>query len=167
VNQRPLFASLGLPSLLLPSQRNFCYRHPGRRQLCVDINRFGLCVDSDCLDSALCNNVHTPAFGKRSDHPLGKSPTFLGSHFSCERDKQPTFKLEINSEMLFIYRLTPRRLGFLGWIDFFDPTPISRFFGPSFSVHGLMNIKMHVYWDKSIDMHFMVLPVKFDNGLSI
>jgi hypothetical protein len=32
-----------------------------------------------------------------------KSPMFLGHHFSCERDRQPTFKSNIEAEILSIY----------------------------------------------------------------
>jgi hypothetical protein len=45
--------------------------------------------------------------------PHGKSPTFFGSQFSCERDRQPTIQFTIDLEVPFIYRLIPRRLDFL------------------------------------------------------
>jgi hypothetical protein len=79
---------------------------------------------------------HVPPFGKTTDHPLRKSSTFYRSEFSCERNKQPTVKFNIDLEVLFIYRLIPRKLGFRGWVGFFDTTPISRHLKASFSVHG-------------------------------
>jgi hypothetical protein len=54
-----------------------------------------------------------PPFGKRTAHPLGKRPTFFGSQFSCERDRQPTIQFNTDLEVPFIYRLIPRRLDFL------------------------------------------------------
>jgi hypothetical protein len=42
-----------------------------------------------------------PPFGKRTDHPLGKAPTFLGPQFFfCEQDRQPIIKFNIHSEVL-------------------------------------------------------------------
>jgi hypothetical protein len=43
--------------------------------------------------------------------------------FSCERDRQSNFKFEINSEVLFIYRLIPRAFGFLRWFAALGATP--------------------------------------------
>jgi hypothetical protein len=56
----------------------------------------------DCI----CQTSGTP-------HPLGKSSTFLGSHFPCEQDRRPIYKFEIETEVLFIYRLIPRKPDFL------------------------------------------------------
>jgi hypothetical protein len=50
----------------------------------------------------------------------------------------------------------------------FDTTPISRFYGASCRVHGLVKLKkMRVSWYQSIEMCCIVLPVKFDGMLSI
>jgi hypothetical protein len=46
--------------------------------------------------------------------PFGKSPIFLGLAFSCERDRQPTIKYNINPEVVFSYTLISRKSGFLG-----------------------------------------------------
>jgi hypothetical protein len=56
-----------------------------------------------------------------------KKSHFFEGHFSCERDGQPTFKFEIDSEVLFTYRWLSRKLDFLGWLDIFYTTPIGRF----------------------------------------
>jgi hypothetical protein len=45
--------------------------------------------------------------------PFGKSPTFLESQFSCERNRNPTIKLNMNLEVHFGYRLILKRLGVL------------------------------------------------------
>jgi hypothetical protein len=58
-----------------------------------------------------------------------KKSHFFRSPFSCERDKQPTMKFNIDTEVLFIYRLIPRKPGFRESMVFFDTTPISRFAG--------------------------------------
>jgi hypothetical protein len=87
-----------------------------------------------------------PPFGKRTDHPLGKSLTCFVSHFSCERNKQPTFKFNIEAETLFIYRLIPRMPNFLGWFAIFYTTPISRFWEASRSVHGHIQHKNACFW---------------------
>jgi hypothetical protein len=57
--------------------------------------------------------------------PLKKSH-FFGSHFSCERDGQPNFKFNIDSKVLFIYRLVPRKPDLFGLPAIFDITPIGR-----------------------------------------
>jgi hypothetical protein len=54
----------------------------------------------------------TPPF-EGSPH-LGKKSHFLGAHFSCKWDEQTNFKFEKDSEVLFIYRLIPRKPDFLG-----------------------------------------------------
>jgi hypothetical protein len=55
----------------------------------------------------------TPPSGKRTDHPLGKSPTLLESHCFSERDKQPALKFDMDLNVLSIYWLIPRKPGFL------------------------------------------------------
>jgi hypothetical protein len=55
------------------------------------------------VDGAKIKGFQTPPFGN------GRP-----SHLSCERDKQPTFKFDIDLEMFFIYHWIPRKLGFLG-----------------------------------------------------
>jgi hypothetical protein len=52
-------------------------------------------------------------------HTLGKSH-FFGAHFSCERDGQPNFKFDMNSEMRYLYRLIPRKFDFIGWLAAFS-----------------------------------------------
>jgi hypothetical protein len=83
---------------------------------------------------------------------LEKVSLFL-SHFSCERNRQPTFEFDKDLEMCFIYRLIPRKPNFVGWLVDFDTTPDSRFSGPSQSVHGRIQHIMLVYGYQSIDMH--------------
>jgi hypothetical protein len=75
---------------------------------------------------------------KKKDRQVFAFSKSLKSHFSCERDGQPTFEFDIDSEVLFIYRLIPRMPDFLGWLTIFDTTPIGRFFwgGASRSVHS-------------------------------
>jgi hypothetical protein len=87
----------------------------------------------DCLSNSAIWKV---------DYPLGKSPTFLESHSSYERDIQSTFEIDMDSEVLFIYRLIPRWPDFLGWLATFDTTWISSFFGGATrSVHGRIQPK--------------------------
>jgi hypothetical protein len=38
----------------------------------------------------------------------------------------------MDSEVLLIYRLIPRKPDFLGWLAFFDTTPIGRLWGSFF-----------------------------------
>jgi hypothetical protein len=107
----------------------------------------------------------TPPFEERTDH--GKSNHFFGTHFSYERDEQHTFKSDTDSEMFFIYRLVPRMSDFLGWLTIFDTTPNSRFLWAPRSVHGRIQHKSAFSGYQSIDMHCIMLPVKFDAGLYI
>jgi hypothetical protein len=72
-----------------------------------------------------------PPNGKWTGHPLGKSYIFLASHFSPEWDREPNFKLNMDLDVLLIYRLIPRTHDLLGYIATFGTTPISRFFKAS------------------------------------
>jgi hypothetical protein len=49
----------------------------------------------------------------------------------------------------------------------FGTTPASRFLGASRSVHGCIQHKVLVSGYQSIDTQFIVLPLKFEGGLSI
>jgi hypothetical protein len=68
----------------------------------------------------------------RKDRPCKKSH-FFGPHFSCEWDERLNFKFDTDSEVLFIYRLIPRKPDFLGWLAIFYTTPVGRFWGEGFS----------------------------------
>jgi hypothetical protein len=50
--------------------------------------------------------------GQTIHYCLGKSLTFFRSPFSCERNRQPSIKFDIDLKVLFIYRLIPRKSGF-------------------------------------------------------
>jgi hypothetical protein len=76
-----------------------------------------------------------------SNAAFEKSITFFGAHFSCEQDGQPYFKFDIVSEVLFIYRLIPRKFDFLGWLAAFCSTPINRFLWASGSAPGRIQHK--------------------------
>jgi hypothetical protein len=69
--------------------------------------------------------------------------------------------------VLFIYRRIPRNLDSLGWLAIFDTTPIGRFWGLLGAFMAAYNIKMLVSGYQSIDMHCIVLSVKFYGELSI
>jgi hypothetical protein len=60
---------------------------------------------------------------------------FFGSYFSYEQDGHPNFKFGIDLEVLFIYRLVPRKSYFLGPLAIFDATSIGRILMTSQSVH--------------------------------
>jgi hypothetical protein len=81
-----------------------------------------------------------------------KKSHFSGVHFSCERDGQPNFKFDINSEVALMYRLMPRKPHFLGLLAIFDTTPIGRFFKASRSVHSRIQHKGAGVW-VSLDRH--------------
>jgi hypothetical protein len=49
----------------------------------------------------------------------------------------------------------------------FDITPISRFLGPFLAFTDAYDIKVNLPWYHSIDMHCIVYPVKFGDGLFI
>jgi hypothetical protein len=73
--------------------------------------------------------------------PLEKI-SLVGSYFSCERYGQPTFNFDIDSWVLCIYRLIPRKFDFLGWLAAFSTTPVSGFWGASRSIHGRIQLKI-------------------------
>jgi hypothetical protein len=81
----------------------------------------------------------------------------------------PTSISDIDSEVLFIYDLIPRKFDFLERFASLGTTPISRFFGGGLlgAFMAAYNIKMLVSGYQSIYMHCIVLSVKFDGGLSI
>jgi hypothetical protein len=63
--------------------------------------------------------------------PPWKKLLFFASHFSPEWGRQPVFKLNMDLDVLLIYRLIPRTHGLLGYTATFGTTPISRFFKAS------------------------------------
>jgi hypothetical protein len=116
------------------------------------------------------NSVNTDWFcpgGSVCSIPLWKVSLFFGPHFSCEQDGQPNFKFDIDSEVLSIYRLIPRKTNFLGCLTIFDTTPICRFWGLLVAFRAAYNVKVLVYGYQSINLRFIVVPVKFDGGLFI
>jgi hypothetical protein len=56
-----------------------------------------------------------------------KTTNFFWFSFSCEQYGQPILKFDIDSEVLYIYRLKPRMVDFLRWLAAFGTTPVSRF----------------------------------------
>jgi hypothetical protein len=52
-------------------------------------------------------------------------------------------------------------------IAFFDTTPTGRFLRLLVAFTHSLDIQVHVSWYQSIGMHFIVLAVKFEDGLSI
>jgi hypothetical protein len=88
--------------------------------------------------------ILTPAIW-RKDRPWKRSYFFV-AYFFYERDGQPNFRFDIDSKVLFIYRLIPRKPNFFGRLAIFYTTPIGRFFGASRSVHGRIQHKGAVTW---------------------
>jgi hypothetical protein len=88
-------------------------------------------------------NVDSQVFGLLwTIHPIGKSLTALGCHFSCERGRPPTFRFYMAIDAFSIYRLLARKVGLLGWIAVFDTITISRFLGVSCSIYGCIQHKI-------------------------
>jgi hypothetical protein len=56
---------------------------------------------------------------------------------------------------------------FLGWLAIFGTTPIGRFWGLLVAFTTAYNIKMLVFGYQSIDIHLIVMPVNFDDRLSM
>jgi hypothetical protein len=102
------------------------------------------------LSISVLRNEQPSPFGKV--HPPWKKSHFFRSQFSCKRNRQPTIKFNVGPEVLFIYRLIPRKFGFCESIAFFDTTPISRFLGGSRSVHGRIQHTIACFW-VSIDRY--------------
>jgi hypothetical protein len=57
-------------------------------------------------------SFQTPAFEKKDRPSPSKKFHFFRSRFSCEKNRQPTIKFDIDLEVLLFYRLIPRKLGF-------------------------------------------------------
>jgi hypothetical protein len=68
------------------------------------------------------------------------------SPFSCERDKRPIFKFDINLEVLFIYRMIPSKANFPGRLAILYTTPIVRFLGAFRSVHDRIQHIIACFW---------------------
>jgi hypothetical protein len=98
-----------------------------------------------------------PAISKKETTASKKSQLFR-SQFSCERNRQSTIKFDVDLDMIFIYRLVLRKLGFLESIVFLYHSNQSLYEEFFFSFTDAY---------QSIDMHCIVVPVKFDGGLSI
>jgi hypothetical protein len=103
-------------------------------------------------------NFPTPPFEERTD--LGKSLTFFWYG-------QPDFKFDIDSEGLFINRMILRKTDSIGWLVAFDTTPIGRFWRLLGPLTVAYNIEVLVSGYQSIDMHCIMVALKFDNELSI
>jgi hypothetical protein len=92
-------------------------------------------------------------------------PLFVGLDFPREQDKQTTIKFNINSKVLFTYRLIPRTSGFREQTVFFGTIPVSRFLGAPYALTTAYNIKMLIFGYQSVDMHCIAISVKFDGKL--
>jgi hypothetical protein len=92
---------------------------------------------------------------------------FFGAHSSYEWDGQPNFKFNIDVETLLIYRLILRKLNFLGWLATFDTLHLVAFWGLLGAFSAAYNVKVLLSKYQSIDMHCIMLPVKYDGGLSM
>jgi hypothetical protein len=103
-------------------------------------------VKNSHFQKAQISHFQLPPFEKKDEPSPWKKSHFFGSHFSCERGKQPTFKFDIDSEVLFIYRLIPREFDFLGRLTVFGITPVSRFLGAYRRVHGRIQHKSACFW---------------------
>jgi hypothetical protein len=113
-------------------------------------------------------NISSPAKWEMDRaHPLGKSYIFLASHFSPEWNRQPAFKLNMDLDVLLIYRLIPRTHGLLGYIATFGTLQSVAFLRLLGSVCGPIGHTMHGFRYHAIATHYIVLYVKFDGGLSI
>jgi hypothetical protein len=77
-------------------------------------------------------SIQLPPFGKSTDHPLGKSPTFLNLNFFAKRNIQFTIKFDMDLEVPFIYRLIPRKSGYREPIVFFEYHSSQSLFGSFF-----------------------------------
>jgi hypothetical protein len=97
----------------------------------------------------------------------GKTSHFFLDFIFLVNGTDNSFKFDINSEVLFIYCLIPRKLDFIGWLAAFDTTPVSRFLRAHIAFTVSYNIKVLVSRYQSIDMHYIVLLVKYNGGLSI
>jgi hypothetical protein len=118
------------------------------------------------------NSAYTDCFcpgGSVCSIPLEKVLLILELIFSCERDGQPNFKFDVDSKVLFIYRLIPRKFDFLTMFAALGATPTSSFLGASRNVPSRIqyNIEMFVSGYLPIHMHCIMIPVKFDGGMSI
>jgi hypothetical protein len=96
-----------------------------------------------------------------------KKSNFFISPFSRERNVQPTIKVGMAIQVLVIYRLIPRKPGFLDYNIVFDPNPLVGFWMLLLALTTACNVKVFVSRHQSIDMHCIVLPVKLNGGLSI
>jgi hypothetical protein len=96
-----------------------------------------------------------------------KKSHFFRAHFSCEQDWQTNFKFAIDSDVCFIYRLLPRKPNFLGWLASLIPLQLVALWMLLGAFTVAYNLKVLVSGYPSIDMHCIVLPVKYDGGLSI
>jgi hypothetical protein len=69
--------------------------------------------------------------------------------------------------VLFIYRLIPRKPDVLGGLAIFDTLQLVAFLGLLVAFTDAYDKKVVVSGYQSVDMPFIVVPVKFDGGLPI
>jgi hypothetical protein len=79
-------------------------------------------------------------------HRPWKKSHFFEPHFFCERDGHTNFKLNMDSEVLFTYRLIPRKPNILGPLAIFDITPIGGILGASWSIRACIQHKSTCFW---------------------
>jgi hypothetical protein len=73
----------------------------------------------------------------------------------------------MESAVILTYRVLPRKPNFFGRLAVFNTTQSGRFLGVSRSVQTGYRLDVLVSGYQSIDMHCMVMAVKFVGGLSI
>jgi hypothetical protein len=74
---------------------------------------FELCLHKHHVASAFFH-VREPNCCQFFQMPLSDKND--GHGFSCKQDRQPIFKFNTKKELVFIYRMIPRRMGFIGRI---------------------------------------------------
>jgi hypothetical protein len=84
-------------------------------------------VKSENPDSSLklVARVESPSFGKSLTIPR-RMPLFVGHELTPVRDRKPHFKFHMKKDVLPIYRMMPKMLGFLGWVPDFRGTRFGR-----------------------------------------
>jgi hypothetical protein len=96
-----------------------------------------------------------------------KRSFFAGHGFSHEMHIKPYLTFYMTKVVLCIYRFMPEMLCFRGCLVNFCTTRNSRCFGLNVVFANPLNTDTLQVWYASIDTHFLLLYVKFENKLSI
>jgi hypothetical protein len=94
-------------------------------------------------------------------------PLFAVHGFSCKRDNEPHLKFSMKKGVLLIYRMMPQMLNFKDDWPTFEPSKSAAVLRLNAGFREAHYADILQSWYLPIDIHCILLHVKFEDGLSI